>query len=168
MGWLANALRGWRGHPLHPPLTDVTVGAFTVAAVAVIVGLLGFLEARMLDVAFLASVVGLVSSAFTILTGTVDFVRIERGSPMRRTGTLHWVVQVVSTAMFLAATALLQPGRNDGAMPLGGGLLLLGAWVVLTFGAWVGGGLITYHGMRVVNRPDAPTREAIKPKFPPD
>ncbi|MDQ3991433.1 MAG: DUF2231 domain-containing protein [Actinomycetota bacterium] len=168
MNLLARLLRGWRGHPAHPPLTDVTMGASTVGAVAVIAGLLGFLEARMVNLAFLALAVGLISSVLTILTGVVDYVRIARGSPLRRTATLHWVVQVIATAMFLVAAALLQPARNAGAMPWGGGLVALAAWAALTFGSWVGGALVFVHGMRVLGEPDAPTREALKPKWPPD
>ena len=168
MRWVLNVLRGFRGHPAHPPLTDVTVGAFTVNAVAVVCGLIGFQEARMLDLAFLSAVVTLVAAALTILTGLVDYVRIPRGSSMRRTASLHWVVQVSSTSVLLVATALLQPGSNDGQMPLVGAVLALAAWLLMAFGAWVGGALVTVHGMRVLNEPDAPTRDAISPHFPPD
>ena len=168
MRWLVNMLRGFRGHPAHPPLTDITVGAFTVNAVSVVAGLLGFKEARMIDLAYLSGVLTLAVAALTILTGLVDFVRIPRGSSMRRTATLHWVVQVSSTSALLVATALLRPATNDGQMPIVGAITALGAWIVMAFGAWVGGALVTVHGMRVLNKPDASTREAIAPHFPPD
>ncbi len=164
LAWL---LRGWRGHPLHPPLTDVTIGSFTVTAVAVVVGWAGFVERRMLDVAFLSAVIGIISAAFTILTGFADYVRIRRGTAMRRTVNLHWVVNLLSIAAFTGAAALLQPGWNDGQMPVGGGILVLAAYGGIAFGGWVGGSIVFYYGMRVIGEPQTPTREALKPKFPP-
>lgn len=160
--------RGFRGHPIHPPLTDVVVGAFTVAVVAVVVGWVGFLEARMVDVAFLASVVGLVAALPTATTGFVDYLRMPRGSSLRRTTTLHWVAMVLSVAVFTAGAALLQPGDAGGRMPILGGAVVVGGWVVLLFGSWVGGGIVFHHGMRVLGDAEVSTREAIRPKLPPD
>jgi uncharacterized membrane protein len=165
---LARALRGFRGHPAHPALTDVTVGAWTVVAAASAAGLLGFAERRMADAAFVAAVVTLVSTLLTIPTGAVDYARIERGTPLRRTASLHWVIQIWATTVLLVATALLDPGPRSTAMPSIGGWLAVGSWLVMVFGSWVGGALVTVHGMRVLNEPDMPTGQAIKPKYPPD
>jgi hypothetical protein len=33
-----NVLRGLPGHPLHPPLTDATIGAYTVATGFAVLG----------------------------------------------------------------------------------------------------------------------------------
>lgn len=159
--------RGFRGHPIHPPLTDVVFGAFTVSAVAVLVGWTGFLEDRMVDVAFVSAVIGLVAAVPTAVTGFVDHLRIPRGSNLRRTVTLHWVLMVVTVAVFLAGAALLQPGETDG-MPILGGAVVLAGWGVLFLGGWVGGGIVFYHGMRVLGERDARTGEVLRPKLPPD
>lgn len=159
------ALRGFRGHPAHPALTDVTVGAWTVAAAASGAGLLGVAERRMVDAAFVAGVVTLISTLLTIPTGAADYVRIDRGTQMRRTATLHWVVQVWATSILLAATALLGDGP---AMPVLGASLVIASWVAMVFGSWVGGALVTVHGMRVLNEPGMSTKDAITPKLPPD
>ncbi|MDQ4005336.1 MAG: DUF2231 domain-containing protein [Actinomycetota bacterium] len=167
MRLLVAALRGFRGHPAHPALTDVTVGAWTVNAVAAVCGLLGFLDVRMVDVAYISGVITLASILLTIPTGAVDYVRIERGSSMRRTATLHWVVQIWATSILLVATGLL--GSNDGVRdPVLAEVLSVAGWLVMVFGSWVGGAMVTVHGMRVLNEPNMPTAEAISPKFPPD
>jgi uncharacterized membrane protein len=168
MKWLVAALRGFRGHPAHPALTDVTVGAWTVQVVAAVCGLLGFLETRMLDVAYISGVITLASILLTIPTGAVDYVRIERGSQMRRTATLHWVVQVWATSILLVATGLLGSANDSAREPLLAEVLSVAGWLVMVFGSWVGGAMVTVHGMRVLNEPDMPTGEAISPKFPPD
>ncbi len=36
-----NPLRGFPGHPSHPPLTDVTIGAYTFGTVAAILSKAG-------------------------------------------------------------------------------------------------------------------------------
>ena len=41
---MTNPLRGMPGHPSHPPLTDVTVGAYTVATIAAILSKAGVAE----------------------------------------------------------------------------------------------------------------------------
>lgn len=168
MSRLVQALRGFRGHPAHPALTDVTVGAWTVHVVAAVCALAGFLERRMLDVAFISGVITLGSTLLTIPTGAVDYVRIERGSTMRRTASLHWVVQIWSTAVLLVATAIIESSRSGPGEPLLGEVLAIVAWTSMVFGSWVGGALVTGHGMRVLNEPGMSTREAIEPKLPPD
>ena len=119
----------------------------------------------MADAAFVAGVVTLISTLLTIPTGAADYVRIERGTQLRRTATLHWVVQVWATSILLVATALLDQGP---AMPVLGASLAIVSWFVMVFGSWVGGALVTVHGMRVLNEPDMPTKQAISPKLPTD
>ena len=64
-----NPLRGFPGHPSHPPLTDVTIGAYTFAAIAAILSKLGVAEHGLAQAWWLALVVGAISSALTVLTG---------------------------------------------------------------------------------------------------
>jgi len=44
---LSYLIKGFPGHPLHPPLTDATIGAYTVAFVLALLGILGVAEDRM-------------------------------------------------------------------------------------------------------------------------
>ena len=37
-------LRGIGGHPLHPPLTDATIGMFVLATALAVIGALGWIE----------------------------------------------------------------------------------------------------------------------------
>src|SRR6185437_901553 len=64
-----NPLRGFPGHPSHPPLTDVTIGAYTFATVAAILSKLGVAEHGLAQAWWLALVVGAISSALTVGTG---------------------------------------------------------------------------------------------------
>lgn len=122
----------------------------------------------MVDAAFLALVVGLIAAVPTALTGLVDYVRIDRGTPWRRTAFIHWVSMAFGVTVFLVAGALMKSGYNTGEIsPLAAIVTLIG-WAVLLFGGWVGGAIVFVYGMRVLNKPETPTSEAIAIKFPPD
>src|SRR5439155_18102143 len=81
--------RGLPGHPLHPPLTDVTIGAYTFALVAVILSKASVAEPAAARAWWLALVVALASSALTVLTGFLEWLKITRGTPLFRTATTH-------------------------------------------------------------------------------
>ena len=55
---LLGLIRGWDGHPSQPPLTDATIGTFTVGVVAAVLGSFGLEERGMAAAAFLAIVLG--------------------------------------------------------------------------------------------------------------
>jgi uncharacterized membrane protein len=82
-----NPLRGFPGHPSHPPLTDATIGAYTFAAVAAVLSKLGVAEHGFAQAWWLALVVGAITSAATVLTGALDWLKISgapRSSAQRR------------------------------------------------------------------------------------
>lgn len=168
MGVLEIAFRGFRGHPLHPPLTDVSIGAYTVATIAVVLGWLEWREPLMAGAGFVAMVVGLVFALPTAATGLADFLTIPRAVGARRTAWVHLTVMSVATALFVVATVLLHPGFVDGRVPDGAAITTVVAFLVLTVGGWVGGSLAYVHGVRVLDEEDAPAGEALRPVPPGD
>ena len=61
--------QGSPGHPLHPPLTDVTVGTYTFATICALLDVLGISDETAAHAWALALVIGLVVTAPTALTG---------------------------------------------------------------------------------------------------
>jgi hypothetical protein len=51
---LLRRLKGYPGHPSHPPLTDLSIGAYTTAAALLVLGALGLEEPAMARGALLA------------------------------------------------------------------------------------------------------------------
>ena len=75
--------KGLPGHPLHPPLTDATIGAYTAATVMAFASVIGVAHHSAASGWWLALVIGLIATAFTALTGFMDWLTIEwtpRGS----------------------------------------------------------------------------------------
>jgi len=98
-----NPLRGFPGHPSHPPLTDATIGAYTFATVAAILSKVGVTEHGFAQAWWLALIVGAITSALTILTGFLDWLQISRGTPLWRTATLHAVANATASVFFILA-----------------------------------------------------------------
>ena len=156
-------LHGPRGHPIHPPLTDATIGAYTVATVLAVLAAFGVAEGKLAPAWWIALVVGLVFNAPTSITGLLDWKEITRGTPLKRTATTHLLVMVAAAALFGLAALLGYGGWSEGeieALPL---VLTLAGFATLTAGGWIGGSIVFAHGMRVETEPEKPTGDAIVP-----
>ena len=158
-----NPLRGFPGHPSHPPLTDVTIGAYSFAAIAAILSKLGVAEHGLAQAWWLALVVGAISSALTVLTGLLDWLQISGGTPLKRTANLHAVTMATASVFFVLAIVFGHDDYAHKAVGSGGLILTLVGFALLTAGGTMGGSITYVHGMRVLNLVDEPTRERSSP-----
>jgi uncharacterized membrane protein len=159
-GWL---YRGTPGHPLHPPLTDATIGIYTFATVVAVLSKLGIAEEKAATAWTLALIVGLVVSLPTALTGFADWVRIARGTPLFKTATAHMIAMLVATAFFLIAIGAGYSDGIDGILSDGAFILTLIGYGLLTLGGWLGGAVVFTYGMRVLNLVEEPASSAASP-----
>jgi uncharacterized membrane protein len=155
--------RGLAGHPLHPPLTDLTIGAYTLATAMALLSRLGVSEENTATVWWLALVAGLVTTVPTALTGFIEWLDISRGTPLWRTATLHLTVMVSATIVFAIAAGAGHADYVDGIVGGGSLVLTLIGYGVMALGGWLGGSLVFVHGMRVLNLVDEPTKRAAAP-----
>ena len=155
--------RGLPGHPIHPPLTDATIGIYTGATVLAVLSAIGVSDRNTATAWWLVLVIGLIVTVPTALTGFADWLYIEWGSPMWRTATLHLLAMVTATVFFLLAAVFGHGGYVDGEVTSGSLILTLVGFALLTLGGWLGGTVVFVHGMRVLNLIVEPTRRAIAP-----
>lgn len=130
-----NFLHGtWLGHPLHPVLTDIPVGAWTTAlALDAIEALSGRDEFG--SAADAAIAVGLVGAVGAAATGITDWSDTEgRG---RKVGLVHGLLNATATTLY--ATSLVM--RRGNARRAGVGLSMLG-FLVSGAAAYLGGHLV--------------------------
>ena len=160
MGFL---LRGLPGHPLHPSLTDVTIGLYTFAAGAAILSRLGISEENLAAAWWLALVGGLIVTVPTALTGFADWLAIARGTSLWRTATLHLAAMVTATIVFAIAAGAGHADYVDRAVGGGSLVLTLIGYGVMALGGWLGGAIVFVHGMRVLNLVEEPTGRAVSP-----
>jgi uncharacterized membrane protein len=159
----SDLFRGPPGHPFHPPLTDVTVGAFTFATIAAVLSQLGLAEQEFAHAWWLALIVGLVASALTAATGWLDFFTISPGTPLRRTALTHALTMVSALAVFALAAIFGHGAYEDAEVTAWPFVLTLAGCGLLLLGGSFGGSIVFVHGMRVLNLVEEPTRQAISP-----
>lgn len=83
---IKNFMHGtWLGHPLHPPLTDIPIGAWTATAVLDSLELLG--EKKYTRAADTALAVGIVGAAGAAVTGLTDWTGTTKKK--RKIGLMH-------------------------------------------------------------------------------
>ncbi|QFG22808.1 Rieske 2Fe-2S domain-containing protein [Actinomadura sp. WMMB 499] len=135
---IRNLLSGtWLGHPLHPGLTDVTIGAWTMAA---LLDTVGGREAE--PAADLLMTVGVAGAVPTALSGLNDWA--DTRGPEMRVGWIHALAN--STALSLHVASLVMRARGDRRT----GRILGGAGVgALAVGAYLGGHLSFVRGVGV-------------------
>jgi uncharacterized membrane protein len=163
MSSLLSLLRGWAGKPSHPPLTDASIGAYTVGTVMLVLGAVGVEEEQMAHGALLAIGGGLALALPTALTGLVDWLGLEKGTPWRLTATIHLFTMVTATILFALTFIAHLDGYDDGTIETLSLVLGIAALATLTAGGYIGGTLVFVYGVRVLKREDVPVADALKP-----
>jgi uncharacterized membrane protein len=151
------------GKPLHPPLTDASIGAYSAGVAMLVLGALGVEEEQMAHGALLAISFGLIVAAPTALTGLFDWLDIPKGTPARTVATIHLWVMVAATVLFaLTWLAQLDGYKEDEvrglALALG-----LAAFALLALGGNIGGANVFVYGIRVLKAEGTPPRDALNP-----
>ena len=152
-------LHGLPGHPLHPPLTDATIGMFVLATGLAVLGALGLIEDAAGKACWLALIGGLIVAVPTAGTGFADWIRLEWGSARWRTATLHLTAMVCAVVLFAVAAWLQHRGYQRGEVTTGGLVFSVVGFVALTAGGWLGGAIVFVHGVRVLAADDADRHE---------
>src|SRR4051812_38063952 len=139
-GGLGLLVHGPPGHPLHPPLTDATIGMFVLAAGLGVIGKLGAITEQAGVAMWLALIGGLIAAVPPAATGMADWLVLPWGSDRWRTATWHLTAMVSAVVLFALAAWRQHPGYRDGDVTTGGAILGPARLVGLTLGGWLGGG----------------------------
>ena len=132
------------GHPLHPAITDITIGAYT-AAFALDMFYLYSGDATLTKAADFTITVAFISSLIAILSGLTDWK--DTFGEEKRTGMLHALIMVVATLAFVISI-WMRFGAAADARSLAIWLSSAG-WVVMLVGAFFGGEMPYGYGTQV-------------------
>jgi nitrite reductase/ring-hydroxylating ferredoxin subunit/uncharacterized membrane protein len=124
----------WLGHPLHPVLTDIPIGAWTMAE------MFDALDAvdggnRYEDAARVCINAGLVGAVAAAVTGLTDWS--DTGKKDRRAGLIHAAVNITATSLFLTSAVLRRRSRTGAAARISAT-----GYAALMAGAYLGGALV--------------------------
>ena len=155
--------RGLPGHPIHPPLTDVTIGVYTFATVAALADVTGISNNAATHGWWLALLFGLITTVVTALTGLADWLTLEWGSELWKTATFHMLAMVSATVFFGLAAIFGHDDFKRGDVTAGPFVLTVVGFGLLTLGGWFGGAVVYVHGMRVLSLVREPAVRAASP-----
>jgi nitrite reductase/ring-hydroxylating ferredoxin subunit len=128
----------WLGHPLHPVLTDVTIGTLTSA---VLLDWLGGRQSRQASRRLIG--LGLLSAAPVVASGASDWADTEvADDAVRRIGLVHATTNAVASTLFAVSYAARRRGGDGRLLALAGG-------AALTASGYLGGHLSFAEGVGV-------------------
>lgn len=141
-------LAGPYGHPFHPMLVTVPIGAWVASVV------FDFASRSVADPAVFATgsrwliALGVVGAVVAAMVGFLDLVAIPGGTAARRTGYLHMTLNLAVATAYAVSFFL-----RDGEGPVAWGLVVLSVVALAVLGAsgWLGGKLTYRYGVRVVD-----------------
>lgn len=155
-------LRGLAGKPFHPPLTDVTVGAYTIGPILLIVAFF-FKDSSWAEDAHKAGawvlLIGGISSIATALTGYADWLNTQKGTQVRRMVNAHaWTMIVLSVIVLFSLWYFYLANDGDNFTEPSGLSLLLSLIILalVTIGGTIGGSLTYDWGFNVETAKDHP------------
>ncbi len=131
-------------HPLHPLLTDATVGGYT-ALVAVDLFILVTGETALVRVADFLLVASFITSLASIVSGLTDW-HVTYGEE-RRTGMLHGLLMLVASVFFVVSLWLRVAGAGD-QRTIAIAISTL-AWLIMAVAAYFGGEMVFGYGTEV-------------------
>ena len=146
------ALAGPYGHPFHPLLVTVPIGAWIAS--------FGFdIASRVADEAdvffkgaYWLIALGIVGALAAALVGFLDLFAIPTGTKAFRTGLVHMALNLAVVTLFIVSF-VVRRGDIDAPQEVGGGLIALSAVALALLGTsgWLGGKLSFRYGVRVAS-----------------
>jgi nitrite reductase/ring-hydroxylating ferredoxin subunit/uncharacterized membrane protein len=130
LGPLKDVLHGvWLGHPLHPAIVDVPIGAWTAALV---------LDALQMEKAADTAVgIGLAGAVGAAVTGLADWSETSGTGRAQRVGAMHGILNVAATTCYALSLAQRMRGRRKSGV----GFSLVG-YAIAGASAYLGGHLV--------------------------
>jgi len=93
----------WIGHPLHPLLTDIPVGAWTLTIIFNLAGLV-FHVSYFGVAAGVTTGIGLAGAAGAIIAGLMDWMDVD--PPEKAVGAVHATLNAAATVIFLVSLVM--------------------------------------------------------------
>jgi uncharacterized membrane protein len=155
-------VRGWSGKPLHPPLTDIPIAAYLLAAVCDVGSAIGGEDHGWARDAWHAGtylfLAGAAVSVLAAITGLWDAKSSsEAGTQARRTINTHATIMVVVTVLALV-DLVWRLNQYHAALVTPGLLAVLSVVVglLVSVGATFGGAMVFEYGFNVETAGDHP------------
>jgi len=136
----------WIGHPLHPVLKDIPVGAWTFTVIFDLAGLL-FNVPSFGVAASVTTAVGIAGALGAAVAGLMDWMDVD--PPEKSVGAVHAILNVMATLIF--AANLVMRWQSQWQLSWASCVVGLAGYLLMTVGATLGGGMAYRMGV-MINR----------------
>ncbi|WP_286139214.1 DUF2231 domain-containing protein [Arthrobacter sp. OV608] len=143
-------LAGPYGHPLHPTLVTIPIGAWTASLVFDVVALFGSDDKPFLIGAQWLVGIGILGALAAAVFGLMDFATLAGGTPAHRTALIHMSLNLTAVALF-AVSFFLRLGSAKEDFALVPFILSVVGYLVVGASGYLGGKLAYHYGVRVAD-----------------
>lgn len=142
------------GHPVHPILVPIAIGAFVTAFIfdiAAVATRIGF----WFDASFWALLIGVIAGVLSAITGLYDYFTVPMTDRAKRDATSHLALNVVLMTLFIISLIIKAPSATSAprlpadSVIVSTFILDLIAVVLLLVSGWYGGEVVYRHGVAV-------------------
>jgi uncharacterized membrane protein len=143
-------LAGWYGHPLHPALVAIPLGAWVASFVFDVASHLAADPVMLAHGARWLIAIGVLGALAAATIGLLDLLAIPTGTRAFRTALLHMSLALTATTLYAIGFAIRdsEPTGPVGTVPM---VLSVAALLVLGGTGYLGGTLAYRYGVRVVD-----------------
>lgn len=147
-----SVVAGPYGHPFHPILVTVPIGAWVASLVFDVASRASDDPEAFTRGSYWLIGIGVLGALAAAIFGFLDLVTIPRGTPAFRTALTHMSLNLAVVVAF-AVSFVLRSGTVDDGEQVGIGLIALSVVALAALGAsgWLGGKLTYRYGVRVAD-----------------
>ncbi len=138
------------GHPFHPLLVTVPIGAWVASLVFDLASYWAGEAEVFVKGAFWLIGLGILAALVAALFGLLDLLVIPRGTKAFTTGLIHMGINLTVVALFVVGFALRRGALEDAPVAAAPLAVSIVALALLTVSGWLGGKLTYTYGVRVV------------------
>lgn len=143
-------IAGSYGHPVHPILVTIPIGAWTSSIVLDLVAMTSDDPGGLAEASAWLIGIGLVGAVLAAVWGAIDLSTLPRRTPVRKVGVTHALLNSAALVVFLVSLLLR---RGDGFDDVGVVPFVLSLVGIALVGAsgFLGGKLAYTYGVRVAD-----------------
>ncbi len=147
------------GHPIHPMLVPIPIGAFFLALVGDLLHAATPADPFWYDFSFTCLGIGLIFAVLAAVAGAVDYLGVKMSSRAFRLASWHAVLNGAAVVLFGCTFILRRSGgAATGSRWAVAFILLLTGFAAMGGAGWLGGKLAYEHRVGVRDEPPAPSR----------
>lgn len=144
------ALAGPYGHPFHPILVTIPIGAWLASLVFDLVAVFNNDKAPFLLGAQVLIGIGIIGALLAAIFGFLDLSTLAKGTAAHKTALTHMTLNLTIVVLF-AIDFFLRVALGIERVNVAGLILTIIALLMLGVSGWLGGKLAYHYGVRVAN-----------------